>query len=232
MATKAKSITATRIILAIIALVCLTGAWIFWQWNSTPAYWRNTQHDLFDHASELAAMADKIESQLITEVSGANTEGAVTTIRVSYSLANAWLRVKLPQWARNQGQAIPPPLNNFMIAENGSMPVIAFELKTPEVQQVISMRFSVSLRDDGLAAVKLDNFRAGQLSIPAESVLEYLGKKMPAYNIDPLRIFVQGEPFPTIVRHPGHQGRNLRLVGFAANKDALTLTVRAEPRQK
>jgi hypothetical protein len=220
----------TAVVLVLIALVCVLFVSVWAMWEMAPSWWTDNEAYLAEHDAKLAQVAGDIESRLISELSQADAAGERTVIEVPYREANAWLRQRFPQWARNQGHALPPPLSNFMIAHQSGKPVLAFRVSTPEIEQVFSMRFDVTITSRGVARVKLDDFRAGRLDIPAETLVEHLRNKLPAYNIGDLVQLVEGMRFDPVFKHPGHTNRNLRVVGFEATESAIRLTVEAEPR--
>jgi len=220
----------TGVVLAIIAVVCIIFISVWLMWEMTPSWWKNNEAYLAAHDADLPQVANDIETRLISELSQADSDGERTVIEVPYDQANAWLRHRFPQWARNQGHTIPPPLSNFMIAHDRGRPVLAFAVTTPEIEQVFSMRFDVNITSRGVARVKLDDFKAGRLDIPAETLIEHLRNKLPAYNIGDLVRLIEGLRFDPVFKHPGHTSRNLRVVGFEANESAIRLTVEAEPR--
>lgn len=219
----------TRISIGVITACILIGLFFAWRWNSQPAYWQDNEAQAKQHIDQLPDLANRFENKMISETSLLDTEGAVDTLVLPYDLANAWLRTKFPKWMNNQGYTIPPPFNDFMIATENGMPVIAFRLSTPEIEQVISMRFKVQLQGEN-AHLQLDGCRAGRLSIPAESIIEHLSHKLPGYNIDPLIKLVRGLTFDPMTRHPGHTNRDLRLVGIQFMENKMVLTLKAQRR--
>jgi hypothetical protein len=220
----------TGVVIVLIAVVGVALVSVWWLWRMTPSWWNDNEAYLAAHQTELAQVASDVESRMISDLSRIDSDGVRTVIEVPYKQANAWLRHRFPQWARNQGHSLPPPLSSFMIARDAGKPVLAFAVTTPEIDQVFSMRFDVKISSRGVARVKLDDFKAGRLDIPAETLIEHLRAKLPAYDIGDLARLVEGMRFDAVFSHPGHTGRNLRVVGFDANESALRFTVEAEPR--
>lgn len=219
----------TRIVLGVIAAFILIGLFFVWRWTSTPGYWRDNQTKMQQQVDQLPQLANQFESKMLGDASMLDTEGNVDQLIVPYDLANAWLRTKFPKWMANQGYTIPPPFSDFMIASQDAMPVVAFRLKTPEIDQVISMRFAVDINGDQ-AHVRLYDSSAGQMGIPLKSVVEHLQNKLPAYNIDPLIKLMRGITFEPVRKHPGHDDRDIRLIGIEPRENELVLTFRAQRR--
>lgn len=215
--------------LGVITTIILIGLFFVWRWNSLPGYWQDNEAHARQNIDRLPELANRFENKMISEASLLDTEGQLVTLTVPYDLANAWLRSKFPKWMANQGYLIPPPFSDFMIATENGMPVIAFRLTTPEIEQVISMRFAVQLQGDN-ARIHLDNCRAGRLSIPAESIIEHLGNKLPGYNIEPLIKLVRGVTFERVTKHPGHTNRDLRLMDIKFIENEMVLTLQAQRR--
>ena len=218
-----------RIVLGTIGVVLLIGLFLFWRWHHTPSYWRANEALMDEQEEHLPQLANEFESRMISNASRLDTEGADATLVVPYDLANAWLRSKFPKWLANQGYTIPPPFSDFMIAADDGRPIVAFKLTTPEIEQVISMRFEVRLSGDR-AHIQLDGCHAGGLRVPVNSIADHLTNKLPAYDIEPLIKLIHGVSIDPVFKHPGHTNRNLRLIGLEMQKDAAVLTLRAERR--
>lgn len=218
------------VLLTMIALACLTGGWMYWRWSSRPDYWRQYEAFLAAQGEALGPMADGVENRVLSELSqiGRNSSDTATVI-VTLEEANAWLSRKLPAWAANQGLEVPELLRGAMVAIQGGRPVLAFAVKTPQMNQVFSIVFDIRA-DAEQARVQAQQIYAGTLPIPAGSIIELLKKTTPPEDIEPLVALFDGLPFDPVFRHPGHEAKKLRLIGFAVKDKELGLTLRAETR--
>lgn len=227
---KRRRISVGGVVLAIAIVFCLAGLWIVWQWNRKPACW--SEHDRLKQmpAETVERMAKQIENRMLSEVSQIGRNGDTTTIVVPFEDVNAWLMVKLDDWAANQEIAIPKPLGDFVVASESDKPVIAFALETEELSQVFSVAFDVRLPAPGKLVVQIDSVHAGRLPIPVQAVLEHLRKSVPQNVLEPLEKLADGEPFEAVVDHPGNTGKNLRVVGFDVDARGVAVALKAEPR--
>lgn len=227
---KRRRISVGGVVLALAIVFCLAGLWIVWQWNRKPACWR--EHDRLEQmpAEAVERIADRIESQVLSEVSQVGRNGNPATIVLPFEDVNAWLMMKLDDWALNQQITIPKPLGDFVIASRGNKPVVAFALETEEVSQIFSVAFDVRLPAPGKLVVQIDSVHAGRLPIPIQAVLKHMRKSVPQHALEPLEKLARGEPFEAVVDHPGNTGKSLRVVGFNVDARGVAVTLEAEPR--
>ena len=227
---KRRRISVGGVVLALAIVFCLAGLWVVWQWNRRPACWR--EHERLEQmpAETVERMADRIESRMLSEVSQVGRAGNPATIVLPFEDANAWLMMKLDDWAANRQITIPKPLGDFVIASRSDKTVVAFALETEEVSQIFSVAFDVRLPAPGKLVVQIDSVHAGRLPIPVQAVLKHLRKSVPQHVLEPLEKLAEGEPFDAVVNHPGNSGKSLRVIGFDVNATGVAVTLEAEPR--
>lgn len=232
MSKRKKRITLTRVTLALIGVLSLAALWIVWQWNRTPTYWRDNEQFVQQEEAKLRDIADSLEGRVISELSRAGRDGQLSTITISFDEANAWLRSKLPQWAKHEGFAMPKPLRDYMVASDQGKPVIAFVLDTEEITQVISIRLDTHVRDSGKLFLKIDDFKAGSISMSPDSILDHVRNKLPGYYKDMTLLdeLVRGIEVEPVFQHPGHTSKNLRLVGVNMTEQGIAVTLEAARR--
>lgn len=232
MAKRKKRITLTRVTLALIALLSVAALWIIWQWNRTPDFWRDNETFVVEQQSQLRSMADGLEGRVISELSRAGRDGELTTITIPFADANAWLRTKLNPWAEHEGFAMPKPLRDYMVASEGGQPVVAFIIDTEEITQVISIRLVAYVRDSGRLFLKVDDFRAGSISLPPDAILDHVKNKLPGYwkDMTLLDELIRGLEVEPVFQHPGHTAKNLRMVGLHMTENTIEVTLEAARR--
>jgi len=227
---KRRRISVGGVALVLAFLFCIAGLWIVWQWNRKPACWR--EHDRLKQmpVETVERMADRIENRMLSEVSQVGRNGDTATIVLPFEDVNAWLMMKLDDWAANQEIVIPKPLGDFVVASRGDRPVVAFALETEEVSQVFSVTFDVRLPAPGKLVVQIDSVHAGRLPIPVDAVLKHLRKSVPQHVLEPLEKLAEGEPFEAVVDHPGNAAKCLRVVGLDVADKGVAIALKAEPR--
>ena len=230
---KRRRVSLGRVVLVAVILACLAGLWVVWQWRRKPPCW--SEHDRLQQmsAETLDRMAEQIERRTLREVSQIGRvggDGDTATVEFPFDQTNAWLMVRMKDWALHQSVSLPKPLGDLVVASDGDKPVVAFELKTEEVDQVFSIGFDVRLPAPGKVTASIDSVHAGRLPIPVGAVLEHLRKSVPRDAIEPMAKLLAGETFDAVFDHPGHEGKRLRVVGFEVKPDAVAVTLEAEPR--
>lgn len=186
----------------------------------------------------LSELASRIERGLLADLSGklpssgqdSPEPAAHETIFLSFDQINAWLAVRLPQWAAHKNIPIPRALSHFMVAaDNGSL-VVAFQYDTPGVRQIFSILVDLHVLPNGRAKVVQRGVRAGKLPIPFRLIRKYLAPYTGARRFKELEAVLGGRPFDAVFNHPGDSSQTLRLVDLTVRDDGVAVTLRREPR--
>jgi len=225
-----RRISVSAVVLAIVTVFCVAGLWLFWQWHRKPVCWQ--EHDRLAQLSKatITKMADTIESRLLREVSHIGRESNTARIVIPFDQANAWLLLRLEEWARHQDVLIPAPLGDRMVAGDDGQLVIAFAIRTEEIDQVFRAAFDVELLEPGKLTLKVASVHAGRLPIPIGAMVKHLRKSVPKYVLTPIEQLLDGEPVEAVFDHPGHSARSLRVVGFEVESQSVAITLQARPR--
>ena len=96
------------------------------------------------------------------------------TILLNNNQLAATVQTRMDQWMGERGYVKPDEINDPMIAVSGGNLVMAFELEAGGVSQVISGRFDLKIREDGIAELTMDSFQVGNLPVPADAIGEHL----------------------------------------------------------
>ena len=86
----------------------------------------------------------------------------------------AVVQTRMDQWMGERGYVKPDEINDPMIAVSGGGLVMAFQLEAGGITQVISGRFDLAIRKDGMAELTMDRFLVGSLPVPANAIAEHL----------------------------------------------------------
>lgn len=229
------------VLLAVVVVLLLAGAWAYWLWRSTPAYWtRNAALLKSMDNPTLLQLADDLEKRLTADLTDPGPDGAAEgylnksrTISVSLAEINAWLAVKLDTWALNRGVTLPPQMKGPMLAAEGDNLVLAFQYQTPQFSQIVSAFFKLELLPDGQARIKIQSIHGGELPIPADSLVKRL-KKFDSAGGRAKHVQIPAPIFDGTTFSPVHEidaTRQIRLVGYRLRPDGADVTIRTEPRE-
>ena len=96
------------------------------------------------------------------------------TITLNNEQLAAVVQTRMDDWLAERGYVKPAEINDPMIAVSDGDLVMAFQLDAGPVAQVISGRFDLKIRKDGMAELTMDQFLVGNLPVPASAIGEHL----------------------------------------------------------
>jgi len=153
------------------------------------------------------------------------------TLAFSTDEINAWLSRRAPQWLANRGTPMPSGVSQPMVAVDNRQMVAAFQYKSKEVEQVVSMYFNLAINSDGKAQLKLDRVQGGNLPLPVEQLSHRLASGNDASeSVKKIAAMFQGQQFDPV--WDIDQSREARLLGFKPTSTGLEVTVRTQPKKK
>ncbi len=221
-----------NIALFLIVFAVLLGAGAWWMWSRTPAHW--SRHQAWKHqftAAERMQMAVALETRVINALTRVNGTD-VRTIEATPDEINAWLDQRARDLLSHQSIAVPGEIGDATFAVNGHQPVLAFELSTAEISQIVSLYGDLKLRDDGTAFFRIDKVLGGELPIPAGMLTGHMSKSVPEHYARRVEEFAQG--FRGVDFEPVFDldpDRRWRVLAVEMQPEKVTMTVRVEPRR-
>lgn len=222
----------TRVLALLIGLTVVVVLVILLLLRSTPGHWKQNQRFLTRAStSELFSIAEAVQQRVanaLFELDSGRSDRV--SVRVTTREANAWLFTRLPAWLAHQNIRPPPALADPMIAIVNRQLVLAFELRTEQVKQVVSVTADARVPAAGWATVELKSIKAGRLSLPLQTLLDQLrghvGGAVSAEDWQRLVAHCAGEPIRARWRSNG--GRSCQLAGLVVADDAVELTFTAD----
>lgn len=168
-------------------------------WLAEPGYWQHHQRWLAAMTpAELQRHAQRAEADFVAwltgepagSMTGAQTEavldrladalegrrplvvagGEPRTLEMSLEQINAWLATKGRPWLDRQGLHIGGKLQNLIVACEDGRPILAFQLQTATLTQVVSLVIETTLRDPQTLYFKLHEVRGGTLGVRSGSI--------------------------------------------------------------
>jgi hypothetical protein len=225
----------TRLLLLLIALMCITGLWAWRQWRRVPDYWSDNQKWLARDNATLLQAAQDLERQMLAAVSAPavnDDTGEERQVMLSFRQINAWLALRLEDWSANQRYQLPKEVTGFMVGREGEHLVAAFHYQTREIDQIASVLFDLKLQPDGKAILTTHGLRAGMLPLPVTAMTQHLQTKqqIAASALREAITALEGKAFDPVISHPGHASMLMRLVGLHLDDEGIIATVRTERR--
>lgn len=98
----------TRALIGLLALVSVLGVALWLAAGAAPDWYAPPMND-----PALEAMAEATERRVLGELSDAHPSGQDWTLTLTQDEASAWLNVRLPMWAANQGIELPDGLDGW-----------------------------------------------------------------------------------------------------------------------
>lgn len=154
-------------------------------------------------------------------------------LAATFDEINAWLDERSAAYLANQGKSLPASISGLMLTAQGQNLVLAFQLDTDEIQQVVSVVFEPRLLPDGRMQVRIASIRGGRLPMPTDKLLEQLQQELDddaSAEADLLATILEGRPFEPV--WPVDGSRQGRLTDLAISPEGVDLRFRVEPRQE
>lgn len=158
--------------LAILAESIDLGRSVFPDSRRSPA---SRQGDAKDSPNSTQINATPSEGKPLSEV----RIDASRTLRLTEPQLKALVLERFDEWMSQRGYVKPDEVTEPMVGLKGGGFVLAFRLATPHFTQILSAQFDVAIQADGMALMKMDQFQAGRLPIPAHSIGEWIRSKAP-----------------------------------------------------
>jgi uncharacterized protein YpmS len=99
------------------------------------------------------------------------------TLQLGQEQINALVRAELKNWMDSRGYDMPSEIVDPMIALEGQQLILAFEYRSSQFSQVLSAYFSLTFEKNGMVILELEQFQAGLLPIPVDSLGQWLADK-------------------------------------------------------
>ncbi|HEX7008745.1 MAG TPA: hypothetical protein VF184_02110 [Phycisphaeraceae bacterium] len=154
-------------------------------------------------------------------------------LTATFDEINAWLDERSAAYLAHQGKSLPASVSGLMLTAQGQNLVLAFQLDTDEIQQVVSVVFEPRLLPDGRMQVQIASIRGGRLPMPTDKLLEQIQQELgddSSAEADLLAKILEGQPFEPV--WPVDGSRQGRLTGLAISPEGVDLRFRVEPRQE
>lgn len=239
------------VLLALLAAVITAGVVIYLV-KSEPAYWKEHERFLTETSpQQIQQLAGQVQDKLealanlgIEDDPSAlpnpsaqpnvrpedvhiNTE---QTLTLDNEQLAAVVQLRLDEWMQERGYVKPDEVQDPMITVSDGDLVMAFKLNAGKLDAIISGKFLLLIRDDGMAELTLKRFLVGKLPVPADMIGEHLRKQSGG---DP-RAAQVGEWLGKLqhfqlkpVLELEHR-RRARVMAYKTLKDSLELTVRIQ----
>ncbi len=182
-------------------------------------------------ASAQAFLADRIASQTPTTEPAPESPEAARQVVITQDELNALVEDELSNWAAAAGHEMPREIINPMVGAAQGRYVIAFEYRSARYSQVLSAYFDLDFLDNGRAVVRMDEFDAGRLPVPADQMGQYLGEKFGderARKIGDWLAKLKRYEFEPVLKL--NNGRRLRIENVRTTGAGYELTVRTDGR--
>ena len=197
--------TVKRLTLTILLAVAVTTGVVVYLARSEPAYWKQHQRFLQETSpQQIEQLAEQVDVQLealanlgldeTKHPSDAPTQpllspdqasakpqdihiNADQTITLSNDQLAAVVQTRMDDWMNDRGYVRPPEIADPMITVDQGKLVMAFSFQLGGLSSVISGKFNLTIRDDGMAVLSMKRFLVGKLPVPADALGEHLRTK-------------------------------------------------------
>ncbi|MFN3165438.1 MAG: hypothetical protein ACE37H_00070 [Phycisphaeraceae bacterium] len=136
------------------------------------------------------------------------------------------------EWTKQRGFDVPAQVTEPVVLADDGRLALAFEIATPNWQQVFSGYVDLAFRPDGMAVGRVEDLTAGSLPVSVTAVGEMLHKRLPeseAHLADRIGEWVgqlEGFEFRPVLEMD-HR-RRARVLAMAIGSDGVTLTMRVQ----
>jgi hypothetical protein len=219
------------VVLFLVVFAVLLGVAAYWMWSRTPAHW--ARHQAWKQRTTVeqrARLAEALEARVaaITRVAGP----AERTLEATIEEINAWLDQRARDVLANQNIPVPHEIGEASFSVSGDKPVLAFELTTVEISQVVSLFGRLELRDENTGYFRIVKVLGGDLPIPAGMLTGHVSKSIPEHYLKQVEEYLQG--FAGITFEPIvdlDTDRAFRVLSLEMTEEKVTMTGRVEPRR-
>ena len=225
-------------------LLLLALGWFWTLWQTRPASYHEHQRFLAETTPQRRTeLAQGLESQLTAALSHTGRHGidepigpkphagpddGTRSLRLPLIEARAWLDQRLRPWAAQHLRIeLPPNLRQASVTIEEGQVLLSANVGEAGAEQWLSAQARLTLQPQGSARLHFSNPRAGRLPLPTQRVLDEVQQRRlaPPETVQWLRkAFGDGLSFDPVWNLPG--GRRARLLAFAVEPNAVTLTLR------
>lgn len=227
----------------LLALLIVGVLVAYYALDGEPEHWTQ-QRERINALSETQrkTISQNMRNRLLTEWNGIGSEiptteeemfGQRRTLEIPYEDLNVWLAEEGIDLLGEVGIKMPSWVKAAMVDSPGDgLLRISCEVDKDKVQQVVTLTFSIKVREDHKVVSKLEGATAGVLPIPTQTAIDLIGQR--GEKTDRVLRLMQGTPFgPVDVPiDASDSGRDGRLIGLEARKDVLVVTRETVRRKK
>jgi hypothetical protein len=152
------------------------------------------------------------------------------TITLNNEQLAAVVQTRMDEWMDDRGYIRPAEITDPMIAVDNGKLVMAFAFEAGGFSTVISGKFDLKIRDDGMAVLSLKRFLVGNLPVPADAIGEQLrnstGGDERAAQVGQWLEKLQHLEFKPVIEIENR--RRIRVMDYKLFEKGLELTVRVQ----
>ncbi|MFN0133760.1 MAG: hypothetical protein ACKVW3_14675 [Phycisphaerales bacterium] len=210
--------------LGVVALACvgvLVGLVLS---RATPRWWRSVPRD----EPATITLAEQVENGLVNRAYRNRDEP--WTVEITAEQANAWLAVRLPKWAANQGQSWPGEVSEVQVAFAPGRIVLGARVRASGRWHVVSADVSPRIEERGLY-LDARGVSVGRLGASASWAARVASPLIPERAVAPglMRAALGEEPIAREAAVKLEDGRRLRVMHIEPGEGWLRVTFQTEP---
>jgi hypothetical protein len=170
------------VLIGLLLLATVLGLTAWLMVRQAPAWWRSIDPD--DPGTQ--DVAQDVERGVSSLLSRRRPPDEHWAFRITAAQADAWLNVRLPRWLRNQDETFvwPDTLSQLQVHFADERMHIGLIQKLGARDQILTATLTPTLRD-GLLWCELTSMGAGQLPLPAGTLLDKLERSARGQGLDP-----------------------------------------------
>lgn len=229
------------IIFAVVFVICAASAGLTALVVATllaresPVWWRTV--DARDEG--VIDLAERVERAVVSAMHRARPDSEPWTVAVTAAQANAWLNVKLPQWARSRDTGWPREIAEVQTHFSGGRIGVGMRLASGRAGSapIVAATVEPIMRDGALWLTQPATV-AGRLDLPAGWTINRLSSWLPpemrarSMTRRTLDALMQKGPVIPDAAFRIEDGRRVRLVAVAVEHERLLLTFETELPQR
>lgn len=222
----------------LVAMAAVTVAWgatllVLDRLDDTPAWWPGID----PNDAEVIADADTLERAFASQASKirqrTDETGADWRVAINQDSANAWLAVRLRDWALDGKAPWPDQLDSVRVGFDHERVALGIRMRHDEGATIAWLLFTPEVREDGSVWVRSHGARIGAMPVPDRWVIAQLEHHFPPDPDKPdaptMRQVLSGEA-PAAVEPVVHlpDGRDVRILALHAKGGKVELSMRTE----
>ncbi len=195
--------------------------------RESPVWWRTVD----PNDSEVVELAERVERAVVSAMHRARPDAEPWTVAVTASQANAWLNVKLPQWARSRDAGWPREIAEVQTHFADGRIGMGMRLAGGRVGNapIVAATVEPTMREGALWLAQPATV-AGRLDLPAGWTINRLSSWLPpemrtrSMTRRTLDALMQKGPVIPDASFRIEDGRRVRLVAITVEQERLLLT--------